>query len=434
MISFTPRAFFLVIAAACCQILSIWYFPRWVAAAAVGLAVALLALDILISKARIEIRREIPIRFELGKSAGVALFIINKSPFPLKITAEDCPPDIVKPEPRRFSGKVPAAGEFRNDYNIVPMRRGAFDFGETYIRYICRLGLVRKKIVISQPDTIRVFPNLDDFRKFQLFSRSSHFLMHGMKPARLLGRGMVFESLRDYQPDDDFSQIDWKATARLGKPISRNFEAEKNQNVILMLDTGRLMTAQVDGIAKLDYAIRTALALGAVCASNGDNTGLLSFDRAVTNYIPPAKGKQHFVRIMDALYKLAPSESDTDYASAFGHLLRTRPRRSLIVIFTDLIDVDASESLIKYLGALYPRHARLCVALKDSGVEDQAGVYPANETDFFRKSVAMTLQEKRALVFARLRGKGVGIVEARPENLSVELVEKYLELKYARFF
>jgi len=120
-------------------------FPRWVAAAAVGLAVALLILDIFITKARLEIRREIPIRSELGKPAGVALFIINKSPFPLKITAEDCPPDIVNQEPRRFFGKVPAAGEIRFDYSIVPMRRGTFDFGETYIRYICRLGLVRKK-------------------------------------------------------------------------------------------------------------------------------------------------------------------------------------------------------------------------------------------------------------------------------------------------
>ena len=201
-----------------------------------------------------------------------------------------------------------------------------------------------------------------------------------------------------------------------------------------MIDTGRLMSAQVDGITKLDYVIRTALALGTVCIANGDNTGLLSFDRTVTNYIPPAKGKQHFIQIMDALYGLKPSESDTDYAAAFGHLLRTRPRRSLIVIFTDLIDVDASGSLITYLGALYPRHARLCVALKDSGVEDQANAMPVNETEFFRKSVAMTLQEKRALVFAKLRSKGVGIVEARPEKLSVELVEKYLELKYARFF
>jgi len=240
--------------------------------------------------------------------------------------------------------------------------------------------------------------------------------------------------LRACATGDEYSRIDWKATARMRKPITREYEPERNQNVIIMMDTGRLMGATVQNVTKLDYAIRTALALGIVCIAKGDNVGLVSFDREVRHFLAPHKGKEHFVKIMDALYSLYPADVDPDYAHAFQYLLRKKSRRSLIVVFTDLVDADASKALLDWLCALHPRHARLCILLEDSEVRDLAAVSPRDEDTMFRKDIAMTLLEKKRYATARLKSKGVGVVEARPEQLSLAAVKAYMDLKHSRKF
>ena len=297
------------------------------------------------------------------------------------------------------------------------MRRGSFEFGETFIRATGVLGLVRRKVVLHHKDVARVFPNLDDFRKFQL-SPAFAVLPRRGQPAGARGRARArcSRALREYVRGDEYSRIDWKATARMRKPITREYEPERNQNVIIMMDTGRLMGATVDNITKLDYAIRTALALGIVCMAKGDNVGLVSFDREVRHFLGPHKGKEHFVKIMDSLYSLFPADVDPDYAYAFQYLLKKKTRRSLIVVFTDLVDADASQALLDWLCALHPRHARLCVLLEDSEVRDLAATSPGDEDGMFRKDIAMTLVEKRRYATARLKSKGRGSGRGAPRT------------------
>lgn len=434
MISFTNRTFFLVAGTAAGHLLTLWFLPHWAAAALTAAAAAAILADLLTTRPALELRRDAPGQIEHQKPSRVSLRALNRSNRTVKLEVEDCAPPGMSPESRRFAGTAPPGGELVFDYEITPSMRGSFDFGRTYVRVTGRLGLARRKSVTHFPDTVRVFPNLDDFRKFQLYIRSSFFHLVGLKPSRIIGRGTVIESLREYRPDDEYSRIDWKSTARMNRPISRNYETEKNQNVILALDTGRLMGAHVNGIPKLDYAIRSALALGMVCASRGDNVGLLAFGRSVENFVQPSRGRSHVVEIMNVIYRLFPSRHETDYDAAFNHLAGRRLRRSLIVVFTDIVDPAASDILVSRLAALRSRHARLCVVLKDSEIEDLAALEPEDDLGVFRKSMAMSLRERRRLAAARLAGKGVGVVEARPEQLSLALIRKYLEMKSSNAF
>jgi len=434
MISFTGKTVAAIVLAAVCELLSMWLLPGWVPAGVIGALVALVALDVIVTRPSFEIHREYPNNAELGAPLEVRLKVTHDFFRGLAIELEDTPPEPLEARSPAGAGIVPARGGLETAYDALPVRRGSHRFGETFIRYTCAMGFVRRKVVINNPDTINVFPSFDDFRKFQMYIRSPFFLSQGLKSSRLIAEGTVFESLREYRRDDDYRQIDWKATARMAAPISRNYEIEKNQNVVMMLDTGRLMGGEIEGITKLDYALRTALAAGLVCMSQGDNVGVLGFEREVSGFVPPGRGKRHMIRIMELLYGLEPGEVDPDYAGAVNYLLKRKMRRSLIIVFTDLTDAEASDSLVKYMCALHPRHERLCIVLKDSEVEELAGVVPASERDFFRKSIAMKMTEKRKLVFSTLRGKGVGVVEARPEDLSIAVVNKYLELKKTRFF
>lgn len=434
MISFTRKTFIIVAATAFGHLLTIWFLPAWILFIVLGIVVSLIVADLVLTRPEFELSREYPPQNEVGKETAVEICVTARFPRALEIELEDTPPGTMLCAGSRHAAALPPGGKCCFSYTVKPMRRGAFAFGPVFLRHTCMLGLARRKIVIDRPDEIRVYPDLDDFRKFTLYTKSSYFLLHGMKPAKLIAEGSVFESLREYRKDDDYTWIDWKATARTGKPITRNYEAERNQNVIMMLDTGRLMGTTVNDITKLDYAIRTALALGTVCLAKGDNVGMMSFGHQAGGFLPPSRGRLHFVEIMRRMYELHPGEADADYEAAFERLLAKKLKRSLIVVFTDLVDTEASSTLVDYLCALHPRHSRLCVVLKDSEVEDTALSSPDEEIDFYRKSVAMRMIEMKKHVTAKLSGSGVGVIEARPEKLSISLIQKYLHLKRVGIF
>ncbi len=239
----------------------------------------------------------------------------------------------------------------------------------------------------------------------------------------------MFESLRDYVPDDEFRRIDWKATARRHRPVSRQYETERSQSVIVMLDAGRMMSAELEGMSKLDYAINAALMLGYAAVLRDDRVGLLVFSDVVKSYLPAAKGRHQLSKIVDELYGIEPELLEPDYGAAFRTLSLRNKRRSLVVVFTDLIDVDASEAILTYTSSLYPRHLPLCVTLQDSTLTAVAEQVPAEVGDVFEKAVAQRVLADREEALLWLRRRGVLVLDVPPAHISVEVVNRYLELK-----
>jgi len=251
----------------------------------------------------------------------------------------------------------------------------------------------------------------------------------GLRTARLLGRGTEFESLREYQTDDDYRRINWKATARRHRPITTMYETERSQRLIVMIDLGRMMLTRVGELTKLDSAVNAALLLCYVALAHGDRVGLLSFADGVHAYTPPRRGRSHFYRIVEQLYAVRAQPVESDYALAFARLRTDLHGRALIALFTDLSDVDVANLIARNLMLLARHHLPLCVAMRDPVTQAWADVMPADGHELYAKAVATCVLEERATVLDRLRGAGVLTVDVQADQLTPATINRYLEMK-----
>jgi len=238
-----------------------------------------------------------------------------------------------------------------------------------------------------------------------------------------------FERLREYTQDDEYRRIDWNATARGRKLIVREYQTERNQNILLMFDLGRQMTSPYGELLKVDHAINSGVVLGYVGARRGENIGVLTFDDDVRTYLPPRSGNLQFRRILDALYAAQVQLVEPDFPRAFSYLAVRNPRRSLVVVFTDTAGAAASDELLRGVVALRPRHLPLVVLLMDPEIARYAESEPEGEAGLYRKAVAQQLLDERSLFVRRLDAMGVHVLDVPAERLSVALLDRYLSVK-----
>jgi uncharacterized protein (DUF58 family) len=245
---------------------------------------------------------------------------------------------------------------------------------------------------------------------------------------RLRGGAWEFESLRDYVRGDDARLLDWKATARRRKLIVRNQEAERNQTVLLLLDCGRLMNAEVDGIAKLDYAVNTALMLAHVALSRGDRVGLCTFSHRVHAWVEPRAHLTQMRLITEALYDLRGDFTESDHGRCL-RLLSTRHRkRALLVVLTDFVDAETAADMVAHLQRAARRHLVLFAALKDPFLNRAAHSRTDTTFEGFRKAAATELLHERREVLERLRQRGAHVLDVEPSGVTPPLINRYLEI------
>ena len=336
---------------------------------------------------------------------------------------------------RMFMPGTIASGEVVSlEYTAKPLRRGDYKFGGCFLRYTGVLGLVMRQHRYKLDAPVKVYPNLLEVRKYELLARKDQLFEIGLKNARRLGQGTEFERLRDYEADDDYRRINWPATARLNKPITTEYQPERSQSVIVMLDAGRLMTAPIlseanDQLSKLDYAINTTLLLAYVAIVRGDRVGLLTFADGVTGYWEPDKGRRQFLRLLEALYKVQAQQVEPDYMRASAFLSARRSKRSLVVLFTDILDSQQASSMVRGFGRLAPRHLPLAVTMADNAVQSMARRVPGDTQQMYEKIVAQNLLDDRSTALEALERLGALTLDVPADKLTISVVNKYLELK-----
>ncbi|HZR98702.1 MAG TPA: DUF58 domain-containing protein [Chloroflexota bacterium] len=404
------------------------------------LALALLALlaalgavgldwSLLVRPGTITVRRRHEPRLSLGADNLIQLDVANGGPRPLRFVLRDGTPPDCRASALYLAGSAPPGGSTTLRYTLRPLRRGDHQFGDAVLRWDGPLGLVRRQATVPLAEPVKVYPNLLELRKYDLLARRGRLQEAGLRAARRFGTGTEFESLREYQPDDDYRRINWKATARRGRPMTAEFETERSQNVLAVLDAGRLMATEVGGLTKLDHALNTSLMLAYVAALRGDRVGLLAFSDRVLAYLPPRRGRRAFLAMLATLYNLAPEPVEPDFDRAFQFLATRQMRRSLLVLFTDLTDRDASSALVRHLARLARQHLAVCVTLADPVVLAAATATPTTTAAVYERVVAARLLEERAEVLGALRQRGVITLDVPADRLTVAVVNKYLELK-----
>lgn len=379
----------------------------------------------------LEVDREVDDKLSLGAQNSVRVRVRNGARMKIAIELRDSPPAKMRTdlEEKPFAFVIAPGGRHAAVYHVTPTARGDYRFGDVHIKMKGRLGFVNRLARVELPRDVKVYPNLVDTATFTLMARRGRLQQVGIRAARLQGAGREFESLREYMPDDEMRRIDWKASARSGKLVARQYEVEKSQSVILAIDVGRTMLAEIDGIQKLDYAINAALLLAYVATLAEDRVGLLLFADDVQTYLPPKKGRGQVYAIMEALYNARATFAEPDYRKALGYLRARWRKRSLVVCFTDLWDADSSRTTINELAALQPRHLVAAVTLLDTKVLRTARQEIDTAVSVFQKAVAGQVLEDRHMAITLLAQRGVLVIDSQADKLSAELVNKYLDVK-----
>ncbi|MSP12555.1 MAG: DUF58 domain-containing protein [Chloroflexi bacterium] len=369
-------------------------------------------------KLRVWLRDEPPLSFQLGIGSGERVGDIK--PLPHSIL----PPEGTQEKAFAAPGST---GHFT--YYLYPPRRGDYRFGDLYLRWESVLGLVRRQARFPAQEGVKVYPNLVDIKKYDLLLRRNRLWELGLRTTRIFGSGTEFERLRDYQPDDEYRRIDWKATARRGKPVSVEYETERSQNLMVLLDIGRMMRSPVGDVSKLDYAINAVLLLAYVTAQKGDKLGLLTFADQVQSWLSPRGGKGQFQRMLELLYRVESEPVEPDYNTAFAYFAAKQFRRSLVLVFTDLTGSVSTDALVAQMGRLRRSHLGLLVTISDPTVQRLARQSVVDSSTLYQRTVAEQLLEERKLTLERLRRQGIQTLDVPANELSVAVINKYLEMK-----
>lgn len=430
---FTQR-FFLLLAAGV-ALLSLGWVARGALYLVILYDVLLLLLavtDYLISERANDflVERYLEDRFAMGARNQVSIRITNRARRKTTFIIRDEYPSQMKLlSPREVRLTVPVNRTRSWRYYLLPGARGSYGFGDTIIRFRSRLGLLWKQLDYPNSREVKVYPDIREASKNGLYAHRQQRPEPGLRRMRLRGQGREFESLREFVIGDEIRHISWAATARRGKLITRQYTIERSQNIVLMLDTGRLMTARIGELSKLDHAINATLSIAYVAAAGGDNVGLVVFSRRVTGYLPPRKGRDQVNRIMESLYNVEPQLIEPSYSRAFNFFNTNCHRRSLVVILTDLVDRDASAELLAHTSKLVPRHLPLIVTIGDTDLRELVRTKPASAADVYRQGVAEEMLRQREEALARIRRAGGLALDVPAARLSIELVNKYLEVK-----
>ena len=409
----------------------------------------------------LRVEREPPRIFSVGRANQVRLHVYSAARRPLTVNVNDDCADGLAVEGLPKTVQVPATGHALVTYHVKPSRRGLYELGDHHLRWATPLGLWWRQIRIVSRHPVRVYPDVQAVRTYEMLARQS--LENRMvRTVRLRGGENEFEALRDYQRDDDYRAIDWKATARRQKLITREYQQERNQSVLCMLDCGRLMTAETQGLSQLDHALNAVLMLSHVATRAGDQVGLLAFDARVRAFLPPQGGRRAAQRVVAASYDIHAQIVETDFEAAYGYLSQRLRKRSLVVLFTEVIDEVSAKSVVRTVRSLGPRHLALCVLFRDetldamveprrvervsprralpdgthrgSSKEPSQGSFPDDikPADLYQRAAAAEVILWRDHLVRELEEAGALVLHVSPRKLTPTLINRYLRIKAQR--
>src|SRR5688572_7612573 len=266
--------------------------------------------------------------------------------------------------------------------------------------------------------------------QYRLLALRGRLREAALRHLRQRGAGTSFESLREHLPGEDHRRVDWEATARRGRLIARRYEVERSQSLVLMVDAGRLMTAEVaGGFPRLEYALNAALVLAHVAVSRDDRVGAMVFADRLQGFVPPTRGHGALARVTSILAAAEGRLAEPDVEGAFRHLAARGRKRSLLVVFTEVVDPETSAALLAHVARAAGRHLPLVVTLRDRDLEREAALPVTGPEEAYRRAAAEELLHGREQALALLRRRGVSVLDADPSGMTAAVIDRYLDLK-----
>jgi uncharacterized protein (DUF58 family) len=317
-------------------------------------------------------------------------------------------------------------------YKLRPVERGEYHFGNINVLAKSKIGLVSRRLIFDAKEMIPVYPSFLQLRKFEFLAISNKLTEIGVKKVRRIGNTLEFEHIRNYVVGDDYRALNWKATARRGEPMVNQYQDEVSQNVFSIIDMGRVMKMPFKGMTLLDYSINAALVLSNIALIKSDKAGLVTFSKNIKALVPPKRKRSHINAINETLYNQKTDFSETDYHALYTAIRRKIKQRSLLLLFTNFDTLSGMERNIEYFRAIAKKHLLVVIFFVNTELYDLINSEGDSVKDIYNKTIAEKLAYEKREIIKKLEQYHIHTIYTRPENLTVDTINKYLEIKSRR--
>lgn len=400
------------------------------------LAVALLAVATVLDisrlygvKAGIEASRHTLAKWSNGDENPVTIIVHSRYRIPLAIRVLDELPPQLQERGLDLHTEIAAGGTAQLRYVVRPLTRGVYAFGAINVLVRTRLGLAERRYKQEQGRQIAVYPSYIHLRKYELMAEADPFSAAGVRKVRRSAQRSEFEQIRDYIPGDDRRTVNWKATARRAKLMVNQYQDEKAQQIVSLIDTGRTMKMPFGGLTLLDRAINAALVLSDIALKKDDKAGVITYSNTVHSVLPPAREMGWMHRILEQLYAQTTDFAETDMEALYVRVRRVLPQRSLLVVYTNYESLNAMRRQLPFLRMLSRAHLVAVVIFRNTEL-DQLLQHPDRSTmDVYIKAITTKFIHEKELIAKELERHGVLTILTAPDQLSTSVLNKYLEVK-----
>ncbi|HAF76330.1 MAG TPA: DUF58 domain-containing protein [Maribacter sp.] len=431
---FIQKRFFLVLSGVIlCFLLSyifenIAYIPKLL----FYLFIALLITDailLFLSKGLITAHRIVTDKLSNGDENTIKIEVNNKYLFSAQITIIDELPFQFQKRDFNFNSLLKPGEQKLYSYTVRPVERGVYSFGNLNVFAISPIGLLAKKYTFDQDKEVPVYPSFLQLRKYDLMAFSNRLLEFGIKKIRRIGHTMEFEQIKDYIQGDDIRNINWKATAKRGQLMVNQFQDEKSQPIYSVIDKGRVMKMPFNSLSLLDYAINATLVISSIALKKNDKAGIFSFSNKIENRVVAERRSSQMNLILETLYNLKTNFVESDFSRLYIDVKRNLSQRSLLLLYTNFETLDVLHRQLPYLQAIAKQHLLVVIFFENSELVSYAKCKPNNTLEVFEQAIAEKFIYEKQLVVNELKKYGIQTILTKPEDLTINTINKYLEIK-----
>ncbi|WP_343588478.1 DUF58 domain-containing protein [Flavobacterium sp.] len=394
--------------------------------------VTFLVLDILLlyfARTGLEAERITPEKLSNGDLNPIKLHLKNHYTFPISVKIIDEIPFQFQVRDFKIVKTVKAASQKEIGYDLRPTERGEYHFGSLNIYVSSPLRLISRRFSFDNDQMVPTYPSFIQLRKYDLIAFSNNLFQYGIKKIRRIGHTMEFEQIKEYVQGDDLRTLNWKATAKRNSLMVNQFQDEKSQSVYMAIDKGRVMQMPFDGLSLLDYAINSALVLSNVILKKQDKAGLFSFSKKVENRVFAERRGSQMQKILEALYNVKTDFFESDYSRLYVDIKKNINQRSLIILYTNFETMDGLNRQLPYLKGIAKSHLLVVVFFSNTELNSIINKKTTTIQEVYDKVIAEKFMFEKRLIVNELKKYGIHSVLTQPENLTLDAINKYLEIK-----
>lgn len=368
-------------------------------------------------------------RFSNGDENEVSIHVESSYQYLLSVEVIDEIPFIFQERDVSFQAVLPANGGKTIVYTLRPTHRGEYSFGYLRVFAMGRIGLLSKRYTCGKQQSIKVYPSYLMLHQYELLAMSNNLTELGIKRIRRVGHHTEFEQIKEYVKGDDYRTINWKASARRHQLMVNVYQDERSQQIYNVIDKGRIMQQAFRGMTLLDYAINSSLVLSYVALRKDDKAGLVTFDERFDSFVPASKQPGHMQTLLEALYSQHSTFGETDFSALCIHLNKHISKRSFLILYTNFANMGSMNRQLTYLQQLNRRHRLLVVFFEDADLKDYISTSPGDTEEYYRHVIAEKFVFEKRMIVSALKQHGIYALLTTPEHLSVDVINKYLEMK-----